>query len=89
MYSEQMKRIVTLLGCLVTGFYAASFFLVWILAIIGFIFSEDIRTNIQDMLRSLSAEGLVGFLLITQLTIVPLIVGWISYFFFKKYKSLK
>ena len=70
-------------------FYAASYLLIWILAIIGSIFSEDVRSNVQGMFSTLSAEGLGGFLIITQLTIVPVIAGWISKLLYKKYKSLK
>jgi len=84
-----MKKLFILLSCIVTGFYTVSYLLIWILAIIGSIFSEDVRSNVQGMLSTLSAEGLVGFLIITQLTIVPVIAGWISKLLYKKYKSLK
>ena len=84
-----MKKLIILLSCIVTGFYAVSYLLIWILAIIGSIFSEDVRSNVQGMFSTLSAEGLVGFLIITQLTIVPVIAGWISKLLYKKYKSLK
>ena len=84
-----MKKLLILLSSIVIGFYAASCILIWVLAIIGSLFSEGVRTNVQDMLSTLTAEGLVGFLVITQLTIVPLISGWISQFLFNKYKSLK
>ncbi|MDC0509121.1 hypothetical protein OAO31_02365 [Gammaproteobacteria bacterium] len=84
-----MKKIFMLLGCLITGLYAALYILVGILAMIGSIFSEGVRVNIQDMFLSLSTEGVVGFLVITQVTIVPLIAGWISKLLYKKYKSLK
>ena len=84
-----MKKIFMLLGCIITGLYAALYILVGILAMIGSIFSEGVRVNIQDMFLSLSTEGVVGFLVITQVTIVPLIVGWISKLLYKKYKSLK
>ena len=89
MYIGVIKKLLILLTSLVTGFYAASFVLIWILAIIGSIFSEDVRTNVQDLLSTLTTEGLVGFLVITQLTIVPIIAGWISHFLYKKYKLLK
>lgn len=56
---------------------------------IGSIFSEGVRVNIQDMFLSLSTEGVVGFLVITQMTIAPLIAGWISKLLYEKYKSLK
>lgn len=78
-----------LLGCIITGLYAALYILVGMLAMIGSIFSEGVRVNIQDMFLSLSTEGVVGFLVITQVTIVPLIAGWISKLLYKKYKSLK
>ena len=78
-----------LLGCIITGLYAALYILVGILAMIRSIFSEGVRVNIQDMFLSLSTEGVVGFLVITQVTIVPLIAGWISKLLYKKYKSLK
>ena len=84
-----MKKLLILLTSLVTGFYAASFVLIWILAIIGSMFSEDVRSNIQAMFSTLGTEGVVGFLIITQLTIVPVIAGWISKLLYKKYKSLK
>jgi len=84
-----MKKIFMLLGCVITGLYAALYILVGILAMIGSIFSEGVRVNIQDMFLSLSTEGVVGFLVITQVTIVPLIAGWISKLLYKKYKSLK
>ncbi|MDC3323011.1 hypothetical protein OAW20_00970 [Gammaproteobacteria bacterium] len=84
-----MKKIFMLLGCIITGLYAALYILVGILAMIGSIFSEGVRINIQDMFLSLSTEGVVGFLVITQVTIVPLIAGWISKLLYKKYKSLK
>ncbi|MDB3994723.1 hypothetical protein N9450_03205 [Gammaproteobacteria bacterium] len=84
-----MKKIFMLLGCIITGLYAALYILVGILAMIGSIFSKGVRVNIQDMFLSLSTEGVVGFLVITQVTIVPLIAGWISKLLYKKYKSLK
>ncbi|MDC0545219.1 hypothetical protein OAP03_02025 [Gammaproteobacteria bacterium] len=84
-----MKKIFMLLGCIITGLYAALYILVGMLAMIGSIFSEGVRVNIQDMFLSLSTEGVVGFLVITQVTIVPLIAGWISKLLYKKYKSLK
>lgn len=56
---------------------------------IGSIFSEGVRINIQDMFLTLSTEGVVGFLVITQMTIAPLIAGWISKLLYEKYKSLK
>ena len=84
-----MKKIFILLGCIITGLYAASYILVGILAIIGSIFSEGVRINIQDMFLTLSTEGVVGFLVITQMTIAPLIAGWISKLLYEKYKSLK
>lgn len=84
-----MKKIFMLLGCIITGLYAALYILVGILAMIGSIFSEGVRVNIQDMFLSLSTEGVVGFLVITQVTIVPLIAGWISKLLYKKYKPLK
>ncbi len=89
MYIRVIKKLLILLSSIVIGFYAASCILIWVLAIIGSIFSEGVHTNVQDMLSTLSAEGLVGFLVITQLTIVPLIAGWVSQFLFNKYKSLK
>ena len=78
-----MKKLFILLSCIVTGFYAVSYLLIWILAIIGSIFSEDVRSNVQGMFSTLSAEYN------TQLTIVPVIAGWISKLLYKKYKSLK
>ena len=54
---------------------------------IASIFSEDVRINIQDIFLTLSTEGVVGFLVITQMTIVPLLAGWISKHLYKKYKS--
>jgi len=80
-----MKKLFILLSCIVTGFYAASYLLIWILAIIGSIFSEDVRSNVQGMFSNLSTQGFVGFLIITQLTIVPVIAGWISKLLYKKY----
>ena len=56
---------------------------------IGSVFSEGVRINIQDMFLTLSTEGVVGFLVITQMTIAPLIAGWISKLLYEKYKSLK
>ena len=41
------------------------------------------------MFYTLSSEGLVGFLIITQLTVVPFVAGWVSKFLYKKYRSLK
>ena len=84
-----MKKLLILFTILVTGFYAASSFFILILTIIGFIFIEDVRTNVQDLLSTLTTESLVGFLIITQLTIVPIIAGWISHFLYKQYKLLK
>ena len=84
-----MKKIFMLLGCIITGLYAALYILVGMLAMIGSIYSDGERVNIQDMFLSLSTEGVVGFLVITQVTIVPLIAGWISKLLYKKYKSLK
>ena len=84
-----MKKLFILSGCIVTGFYAASYLLIWILAIIRSIFGVSVRSNIQDMFYTLSSEGLVGFLIITQLTVVPFIAGWVSKFLYQKYKSLK
>ena len=63
--------------------------LIWILAIIGSMISEDVRSNIQAMFSTLGTEGVVGFLIITQLTIGPLIAGWLSKILYRKYKSLK
>ena len=84
-----MKKIFIFLGCIITGLYAASYILVGILAMIGSIFSEGVRINIQDMFLTLSTEGVVGFLVITHMTIAPLIAGWISKLLYEKYKSLK
>ena len=53
--------------------------------IIGSVFSEDVRSNVQGMFSNLSTQGFVGFLIITQLTIVPVIAGWISKLLYKKY----
>jgi len=88
-YIVVIKKLFILLSFIVTGFYAVSYLLIWILAIIGSVFSEDVRSNIQGMFSTLSTEGLVGFLIITLLTIVPVIAGWISKLLYKKYKSLK
>jgi len=88
-YIGVMKKLFILLSCIVIGFYAASYVLIWILAIIGSMFSEDVRSNIQAMFSTLGTEGVVGFLIITQLTVVPLIAGWLSKILYRKYKSLK
>ncbi len=84
-----MKKNLLLLGSIVSGSYAALIFIVWLMIIIGSLFSANIRNNFLNMLLSLTDSGFVGWLVILQVLISPIIATWISSFLFKKYKSLK
>ena len=73
---------------LIFGFYALSYIVMWMVFLIGSIFSENIFSNMQGFLSTLTGEGVVGFLVLTQVTIVPILSGWLSIFLYKKYKEV-
>jgi hypothetical protein len=81
-----MKKLFLILGMLVFGFYALSYIVMWMVFLIGSIFSENIYSNMQGFLSTLTGDGVVGFLVLTQVTIVPILSGWLSIFLYKKYK---
>ena len=83
-----MKKLLLILGILIFGFYALSHVVMWAAALIGYIFSERIYTNIQGLISTLVGEGVLGFLVLTQVTVVPILFGWLSIFLYKKYKKL-
>ena len=83
-----MKKLFLILGMLIFGFYALSYIVMWVVALIGSIFSENIYSNIQGFMSTLTGEGVVGFLVLTQVTIVPILSGWLSIFLYKKYKEV-
>ncbi len=83
-----MKELFLILGMLIFGFYALSYIVMWMVVLIGSIFSENIYSNIQGFMSTLTGEGVVGFLVLTQVTIVPILSGWLSIFLYKKYKNL-
>ena len=60
----------------------------WAAALIGYIFSERIYANVQGLTSTLVGEGVLGFLVLTLVTVVPLLSGWLSIFLYKKYKKL-
>jgi len=39
-------------------------------------------------MSTLTGEDVVDFLVLTQVTIVPILSGWLSIFLYKKYKNL-
>ena len=73
---------------LIFGFYALSYIVMWMIFLIGSIFSESIYSNLQGFISTLTGEGVVGFLVLTQVTIVPILSGWLSIFLYKKYKKV-
>jgi len=83
-----MKKLFLILGMLIFGFYALSYIVMWVVVLIGSIFSENIYSNIQGFMSTLTGEGVVGFLVLTQVTIVPILSGWLSIFLYKKYKEV-
>ena len=83
-----MKKLFLILGMLIFGFYALSYIVMWAVVLIGSIFSKNIYSNMQGFISTLTGEGVVGFLVLTQVTIVPILSGWLSIFLFKKYKGL-
>ena len=83
-----MKKLFLILGMLIFGFYALSYIVMWVVVLIGSIFSENIYSNIQGFMSTLTEEGVVGFLVLTQVTIVPILSGWLSIFLYKKYKEV-
>ncbi|HJM14749.1 MAG TPA: hypothetical protein QGF66_00015 [SAR86 cluster bacterium] len=83
-----MKELFLILGMLIFGFYALSYIVMWMVVLIGSIFSENIYSNIQGFMSTLTGEDVVGFLVLTQVTIVPILSGWLSIFLYKKYKNL-
>ena len=83
-----MKKLFLILGMLVFGFYALSYIVMWMILLIGSIFSESIYSNLQGFISTLTGEGVVGFLVLTQVTIVPILSGWLSIFLYKKYKEV-
>jgi hypothetical protein len=83
-----MKKFFLILGILIFGLYALSYIAIWLTVLVGSLFSENIYSNLQDFLSTLVLEGLVGFLVLTQVTVVPIISGWLSLFLFKKYKKI-
>ena len=83
-----MKKLFLILGMLVFGFYALSYIVMWMVFLISSIFSESIYSNLQGFISTLTGEGVVGFLVLTQVTIVPILSGWLSIFLYKKYKEV-
>jgi hypothetical protein len=83
-----MKKLFLILGMLIFGFYALSYIVMWVVVLIGSIFSENIYSNIQGFMSALTGEGVVGFLVLTQVTIVPILSGWLSISLYKKYKEV-
>jgi|TARA_B100000965_G_scaffold61151_1_gene46987 hypothetical protein len=83
-----MKKLFLILGMLIFGFYALSYIVMWMIFLIGSIFSESIYSNLQGFISTLTGEGVVGFLVLTQVTIVPILSGWLSIFLYKKYKEV-
>ena len=83
-----MKKLFLILGMLIFGFYALSYIVMWVVVLIGSIFSENIYSNIQGFMSTLTEEGVVGFLVLTQVTIVPILSGWLSISLYKKYKEV-
>ena len=83
-----MKKLLLILGILIFGFYALSYVVMWAAALIGYIFSERIYANVQGLTSTLVGEGVLGFLVLTLVTVVPLLSGWLSIFLYKKYKKL-
>ena len=83
-----MKELFLILGMLIFGFYALSYIVMWMVVLIGSIFSENIYSNIQGFMSTLTGEDVVDFLVLTQVTIVPILSGWLSIFLYKKYKNL-
>tara|TARA_Y100000741_G_scaffold338215_1_gene298123 strand:- start:380 stop:634 length:255 start_codon:yes stop_codon:yes gene_type:complete len=83
-----MKKFFLILGILIFGLYALSYIAIWLTVLVGSLFSENIYSNLQDFLSTLVLEGLVGFLVLTQVTVVPIISGWLSLFLYKKYKKI-
>jgi hypothetical protein len=83
-----MKELFLILGMLIFGFYALSYIVMWMVVLIGSIFSENIYSNIQGFMSTLTGEDVIGFLVLTQVTIVPILSGWLSIFLYKKYKNL-
>jgi len=83
-----MKKLLLILGILIFGFYALSYVALWVAALIGSLFSENIYSNVQGFISTLTGEGVVGFLVLTQVTVVPLLSGWLSISLYKKYKKL-
>ena len=83
-----MKKFFLILGILIFGLYALSYIAIWLTVLVGSLFSENIYSNLQDFLSTLVLEGLVGFLVLTQVTVIPIISGWLSLFLYKKYKKI-
>ena len=83
-----MKKFFLILGILIFGLYALSYIAIWLTVLVGSLFRENIYSNLQDFLSTLVLEGLVGFLVLTQVTVVPIISGWLSLFLYKKYKKI-
>ena len=83
-----MKKLFLILGMLIFGFYALTYIVMWMIFLIGSIFSESIYSNLQGFISTLTGEGVVGFLVLTQVTIVPVLSGWLSIFLYKKYKEV-
>ena len=83
-----MKKLFLILGMLIFGFYALSYIVMWVVVLIGSIFSENIYSNMQGFLSTLTGDGVVGFLVLTQVTIVPILSGWLSISLYKKYKEV-
>ena len=83
-----MKKFFLILGILIFGLYALSYIAIWLTVLVGSLFRENIYSNLQDFLSTLVLEGLVGFLVLTQVTVVPIISGGLSLFLYKKYKKI-
>ena len=83
-----MKKLLLILGMLIFGLYALYCIVMWAVVLIGSIFSENIYSNIEVFIFTLTGEGVVGFLVLTQVTILPILSGWLSMFLYNKYKEV-
>ena len=84
-----MKKLLLILGMLIFGLYGLYCIVMWAVVLIGSIFSENIYSNIEGFIFTLTGEGVVGFLVLTQVTILPILSGWLSIFLYNKYKEVK
>ena len=83
-----MKKLFLILGMLIFGFYALTYIVMWMIFLIGSIFSENIYSNIEGFIFTLTGEGVDGFLVLTQVTILPILSGWLSMFLYNKFPKV-